>query len=204
MMPMPPMPPTPGSGAIASLTQFLAQTTPPANGADETYFMWGCILFGVAVVLLLIEFFVPSGGLLGMLCGSAAIGSIVAFFMYDTTWGLAVTLGYVILTPITIVFGFKLWLNSPIGRMMILGTVEPTIDPESSSHESEQDRQRRLAELRALIGAEGVTETALRPVGTVRINGERTDGMAETGVIEANTPVVVTDIYDNQIKVRPR
>ena len=48
-----------------------------------------------------------------------------------------------------------------------------------------------------------MTETALRPVGTVRIKGRRTDGMAEAGVIEANTPVVVTDIYDNQIKVRP-
>ncbi len=170
--------------------------------ANDAYFLWGCLLFGAAVVLLFIELFVPSGGLLGILCGVAAISSIVAFFKYDTSWGIGVSLAYVILTPITLVFVFKLWLNSPVGKAMVLGE-NVTAGDEESVARSEQDRRERLAELQQLIGAEGVTETALRPVGTVRINGQRTDGMAETGVIEANTPVVVTDIYDNQIKVRP-
>lgn len=180
-----------------------AQATIDATG-DSTYFVWGCLLFGVALVLLCIEFFIPSGGLIGILCGVAAIGSIVAFFKYDTTWGIGVSLGYVVLTPITLVFVFKLWLNSPVGKAMILGDVTPGRDQEEAEAVSEQARRARLAELQQLIGAEGVTETALRPVGTVRINGQRADGLAETGVIEANTPVIVTDIYDNQIKVRPR
>ena len=60
-----------------------------------------------------------------------------------------------------------------------------------------------VEELRQLIGAEGVTETALRPVGFVKINGQRLDAMAESGIVEAGMPVVVTDVYDNQIKVRP-
>ncbi len=54
------------------------------------------------------------------------------------------------------------------------------------------------------MGAEGTTVTDLRPVGFVTINGQRMDGMAESGVIEADTPVVVTDVYDNQVKVRVR
>jgi hypothetical protein len=36
----------------------------------------------------------------------------------------------------------------------------------------------------------------------VRVGGRRIDAMAESGVIPAHTPVVVTDVYDNQIKVR--
>ncbi len=28
--------------------------------------------------------------------------------------------------------------------------------------------------------------------------------MAESGIVEADTPIVVADVYDNQIKVRPR
>ncbi len=176
---------------------------PAATPPDGAYFMWGCVLFGVALVLLCIEFFVPSGGLLGILCGVAAIGSVVSFFQYDTTWGVGVALAYVVLTPITLVFMFRLWLNSPIAKAMILGDTTPSGENGDTYDDSEMQRRRRLEELRELIGAEGITETALRPVGTVRINGQRTDGLAETGTIEANTPVIVTDIYDNQIKVRP-
>ena len=183
----------------------LAQSATEAGATDGTYFLWGCILFAIAVVILVIELFVPSGGLLGILCGLAAIGSIVAFFQYSFAWGMGAALAYVLLTPILLVFVFKLWLHSPIGKAMILGGGDPSAEePEDAVRRSEDDRLKRLAALRELIGAEGVTETALRPVGTVRINGVRTDGLSEAGIIEANTPVVVTDVYDNQIKVRPR
>lgn len=182
----------------------LAQATTSASAGNEAYFLWGCALFGVAVVLLAVELFVPSGGLLGILCGITAIASIVSFFRYDTGWGVGVTLGYIVLTPIALVFFFRLWINSPIAKAMILGDADQSADLEEASVRSEQDRQRRLAELQELVGAEGYAETALRPVGTIRINGIRTDAMAESGVIEADTPVVVTDIYDNQIKVRRR
>jgi membrane-bound serine protease (ClpP class) len=48
------------------------------------------------------------------------------------------------------------------------------------------------AEVRAdLVGAEGVTLTALRPSGSARLNGERVDVVADSGWIEAGTPVRV-------------
>jgi membrane-bound serine protease (ClpP class) len=177
-----------------------------ADASNEGYLLWGFILFGAAVALLGLEFFVPSGGLIAVLCGVAAVGSVVAFFQYNATLGIAVALGYLILTPFAIVFIFKLWLNSPIAKLMILGDSRETAtgDLEEAAMASESARRERVDELKQLIGSEGVTETALRPVGTVRIGGQRVDGMAESGVIEANTPVIVTDVYDNQIKVRPR
>ncbi|MHC4652278.1 MAG: NfeD family protein [Planctomycetota bacterium] len=90
--------------------------------------------------------------------------------------------------------------------MVLGGTTEQTLEDneQDTLQASEKARLKRLEELRQLIGAEGVTETALRPVGFVKINGQRLDAMAESGVVEADTPVVVTDVYDNQIKVRPR
>jgi membrane protein implicated in regulation of membrane protease activity len=98
----------------------LAQT---ASGAapNETYLMWGFILAAGALGLLLIELLIPSGGLLGLLCGIAAIGSIISFFQYDTTFGVAALLAYIILTPILLVFFFKLWIQSPLARRMVLG-----------------------------------------------------------------------------------
>ena len=84
------------------------------------------------------------------------------------------------------------------GRLGAAGAAEGAPDPAGKS------RLGRHAQLRERIGAEGVTITALRPVGIVKINGQRIDAMAESGIVEANTPVVVADVYDNQIKVRPR
>ena len=180
----------------------LAQaTTEPSN---DGALLWGFILGGAALGILFLELLVPSGGLLGLLCGVAIIGSITAFFRYDTTFGFVSLLGYAILTPFVIVFGFKLWIQSPLARRMVLGGEDDSMDAEGAPDMADQARIQRHVELRELIGAEGVTVTALRPVGVVKINGQRVDAMAESGIVEANTPIVVADVYDNQIKVRPR
>jgi membrane-bound serine protease (ClpP class) len=184
----------------------LAQAaTTGAADPNDAYMVWGFILGAIAVGLLLIEFLIPSGGLIGILCGIAAIGSVVSFFMYDATWGVAAVGAYIVLTPVALIFFFKVVVNSPLADRLVLGAnpEDVGLSPEEAFAESEQRRRERAAELRQLIGAEGVTITALRPVGTIKINGQRIDGMAETGVIEANTPVIVTEVYDNQIKVRP-
>jgi len=184
------------------MTLELAQAV--AAAPDDSYLLWGFILAGGAMGILLLEFLIPSGGLLGLLCGLSGIGSIVFFFMYDTRFGVAAVIGYAILTPIVLVFGFKLWINSPLARRMVLGgDVEGNSDgPPDTPGTSGHARSRWHEELRQLIGVQGVTITALRPVGVVKINGRRVDAMAESGIVEANTPVVVTDVYDNQIKVK--
>lgn len=171
---------------------------------NETYILWGAILVAVAVILLVLEMFIPSGGLIGALCGIAAIGSIIAFFKYDTIVGFVAVGGYILLFPILIIFIFKLWLHSPVAKWMILGGNEPDAEnSENPAIASEMVRQERINELRALIGVEGVTITSLRPVGVVKIEGRRVDAMAESSIIEADVPIVVVDVYDNQIKVRP-
>lgn len=172
--------------------------------SNDVFFLWGCGLFAVAVVLFIVEFFIPSGGLVGILCGVALVASVVAFFRYDPSWGAGVGIAYLIVVPLAIVFAFRLWLNSPIGRAMILGdSSDGGADaPEDAAISAQRARQARNAELRTLIGTEGTSETALRPVGTVRIQGERIEALAESGVIAAGETVVVTEVYDNQIKVR--
>jgi membrane-bound ClpP family serine protease len=176
-----------------------------ASNGNEGYLFWAFALLGAALLLLILELFVPSGGLIGMLAGVAGIGSVVAFFRYDTTWGVVAALSYLVLGPIIAIFGFRVWLHSPLAKGMILGGTEEAPDAESEggpTRAAEYARQERLAQLRHLIGAQGVAVTSLRPVGTVKINGQRLDALAESGVIDAGMPIVVTDIYDNQIKVR--
>lgn len=177
-----------------------------AEGAESVYLVWGVALFGLAILLLLAEIFFPSGGLLGVLTAVCVIASVVAFFMYDTMAGVVSVAAYLVLGPIALMFGLKLWLHSPMSRRLILTDEE--IPPDRSEAELAQEveaaRRRRLEELRALVGVEGVAVTSLRPVGMVRIEGERIEALAEGGSIDAGMPVVVTDVYDNQIKVRAR
>lgn len=186
--------------------QVLAQAVPIANGGNETLLLWGFILFGAALLLLVIELFVPSGGLIGLLSGVAVIGSVVAFFMYDTTLGAVALISYIVLVPIVGFFLFKFWLNSPLARNMILGDLDDSdIQAEGEGHppmSPDQARQDRMAQLQSLIGVEGEAVTPLRPVGIVKIQGQRIDAMAESGMIDPGMPVIVTDVYDNQIKVR--
>jgi membrane-bound ClpP family serine protease len=184
--------------------QLLAQQAAGNGGGNDWALILGLVFFGVAVLLFALELFVPTGGLLGVLCAVAAIASILSFFRYDASWGIGALAAYLVLTPITLIFVFKLWLHSPLAERMILGGRAEAIDAssEDSMIASERARLERLGQLRQLIGAQGVTVTALRPIGTVRIDGRRIDAMAEAGVIEPGTPITVTEVYDNQIKVR--
>jgi membrane-bound ClpP family serine protease len=183
-----------------------AAAPPGAAGGEDIFLLWGFLLCGAALVLLALELFIPSGGLIGLLCGVAAVGSVVCFFRYSTATGLASVAVYLVLAPLLMVLIFRVWVHSPLARRMILGGAE---EAEGGSSEdlqpaAERSRLARLAQMQQMVGAEGVTVTALRPVGTVRINGQRLDALAESGIIEAGVPVVVADVYDNQIKVRPR
>ena len=176
------------------------------TGDNDAALLWAIALLGASIVLLFLELFVPSGGLIGVLAGVAAICSIIAFFRYDTTWGLVATGMYLLLGPMAVIYGLKWWINSPMGKRMILrgpDDAAESLDPDSPAPMSpEHARRERQAQLRQLIGAHGVALTVLRPVGTVKIEGQRLDALAESGVIESGSPIVVTDVYDNQVKVR--
>lgn len=157
----------------------------------------GLGLLAASLLLMVAELFIPSAGLLAIGAGAAAISGIVVLFQYDTMWGF-IGIGLVLVgAPTALTLGLKVWPYTPVGKKMLLG--------ETTEEEIEA---KRLAELqareqrRALVGAEGEVVTPLRPVGVVRIAGQRFDALAETGIIEAGQRVRVTAVQDDQLKVR--
>jgi membrane-bound serine protease (ClpP class) len=199
-----------GALFVVALTQEPALAQAPAAPTatvepDSTLLVYGVGLFALALLAFVAEMLIPTGGLLGLVCAACVVGSLVAFFRYNTTMGLVAVLTYLVLWPILIVFVFRLWLHSPLARRMILGGREqpPTLPPDEVAEEAERARSERIAGTRALIGARGVAVTALRPVGMIRIEDQRVDAMSEAGIIESGTAIVVTEVYDNQVKVRP-
>ena len=185
------------------MIELLAQTT--AASANDAALAWGVVLLAVAIILLFLELLLPSGGLLSISAAVAVIGSLVAFFTYSPQTGFIVLGLYVILGPVLRWLGFKWWVSSPLGRRMILGAEDDPLDrtPDEAFAASNTAQMERARYLDELIGMEGVTETPLRPVGTVRLaDGERHEALAESGVIESKCTIRVVAIEDNQIKVR--
>lgn len=163
---------------------------------DNAYLIWGLALLGVAALLLVIEIFVPSAGLIATLSIGSALTGLVCLWRYDATWGALGTISSIVAGPLIFFQGLKIWRHTPLGRKMV---GEPT-EEELEARRAEEERESR--ELLALIGVEGEAVTDLRPVGVVRIKGKRFDALAETHLIPAGSRVRVTVAEPSQIKVR--
>ncbi|MBU3729274.1 MAG: hypothetical protein FGM37_08525 [Phycisphaerales bacterium] len=158
--------------------------TAPAD-PNTVYLFVSLGLLGLAVVLLALELLIPSGGALAVATGVSAIASVVAMFAYDLTWGAVYLALVCIAAPVVSMAILKLWVNTPVGRRMVLS-----------------DETRDAGTQGISVGDEGTTLTVLRPVGTVRIGQVRVDGLAESGFIDAGRRVVVTELIDGNAKVR--
>ena len=116
-------------------------------------------------------------------------------------------MAYLVAAPFAVVYGFKLWARSPIGRNLILGASESVhtqgMDEQEADLENARLRRERAQKLQSMVGKHGVVLTQLRPVGVIEIDGDRADALAETGLIEEGERVIVVEAYDNQLKVRP-
>lgn len=162
----------------------------------EQYLIWGVCLLAASLLLVIIEVFVPSGGLLAVVSTGCAVTGVVFLFKVSTTWGLAGLGAMVVLGPSAFAFALKIWPSTPMGRRM-LGAKSPE-EEEADRLAALKEREKQLA----LIGAEGVVLSDLRPVGVIQIDGQRFDALSETGLIRAGSRIRVTKIDSNQVKVR--
>ncbi len=162
----------------------------------EELLFWGLGLLAASLLLVVIEVFVPSSGLIALTAAGCGVVGIIFLFRYSTSWGISGTITMLILGPTAFGFALKVWPSTPMGRRM-LGAKTP-----------EEEEADRLAELKerqkqqSLVGAEGIVVTDLRPVGMIQIDSTRMEALAETGFIRAGTRVRITVVESNQIKVR--
>ena len=163
----------------------------------DTMLIWGLVLIGLCVLLGFAELFVPSHGALGLTSGVLGITGVVCMFRYDTSWGVGSGLAMLVLAPVAVGFGMKIWPHTPLGRR-IIGVPS---EEEVAVARKEEDAAR--AARRALVGKQGKVLTDLRPVGKVEIDGQRYEVLSETSFVPAGTSVKVTQADMETIKVRP-
>lgn len=165
---------------------------------DSAVLLLGLGLLAAALLLVVAELFIPSGGLIAIGAGAAAIAGVVVLFRHSDPWWGYIGIGLVLVgTPITLNLALKVWPSTPVGRRMLMGE---TTEAELEAKRQAEAQARELR--RALVGAEGEVVSPLRPVGVVRIGDQRHDALAEVGIIEPGRRVRVVAVTDNQLKVR--
>lgn len=147
----------------------------------------------LAIILCILEIFIPSGGLLGFSAFVSAIASIVCVFQINPTAGYISVGVFIVGAPLIFFLGLNLFPYTPVGKRLILKQ-NPKPDV---IYDELRDKQRD-----SLVGTIGHVVTDLRPVGLCEINGKRVECIAKHGVITAGTKIKVESVSGLEIKVQ--
>ena len=155
---------------------------------------WALLLMLIGCALVVLEVFIPSGGIISILSAVAFIAAIVlASWEGPTTGpftGLMFAAGTVFLVPVLLATAFKYWPRTPMGRAF-LGDL-----PTDKEVLTEDPR-------RTLIGRVGVARSKMLPSGAVEVDGQMLDAVTQGQAIEPGTYIVVTEVRANRVVVRP-
>jgi membrane-bound serine protease (ClpP class) len=134
-------------------------------------------------VFMLLEVFIPSGGILGFLSVGATVFGIFCLFHQGHP---VLAIGAIAFFLAAFFVMFKFMLN----RVSFTGSLPP--DTSTSV-----DRK-----IGGLVGKEGVALTPLRPAGMARIDDDKIDVVTLGDFIEKDVPIRVVDISGNRVVVR--
>ena len=180
--------------SVALLAQ--APVTQSVGGTGE-WLVYGLVLIAVAVALFAIEVFLPTGGVIGVMAGLAAVAGVFCLFKMNTTAG-ALGAGVVLLaTPVLLVLAIKIWPDTPFGQW-VTHTRDPSPPTAPADDDGSTDGKGAIA-----AGDLGRTATPLRPVGVCILNGRRRECFARSGRIDADVEVEVVSVSGNDVYVRP-
>lgn len=156
--------------------------------------LWIAALVAVGLLMILLEVFVPSGGVLGLLAVVAlGAGVVTAFYELGPLAGLVVLACVFVAVPIVLFFAFRWFPLTPLGRRVL--------PPAPAADDVIPDSGERL-KLRGLVGRFGQTTGELLPWGQVEIDSRRIEAVSEGGPIAQGTTVEVVGVQGKALVVR--
>ena len=157
--------------------------------------VWVAALFLVGIGVIVLEVFVPSGGVLGFVSVAAIIAAIAtAFLELGVGAGTAMIALSVVVVPVILGLAFRWFPETPLGRRVL------PAPPEAADVVPDAPRRRRA---RDLVGQRGRTTSDLLPWGTVEVGSESLDGVSEGGPIDAGREIIVVAAQGAAVVVRP-
>jgi membrane-bound ClpP family serine protease len=155
---------------------------------------WAILLLLTGCALVVLEVFIPSGGIISILSAVAFITSILVASWEGPTTGPTTGLVFAAITvfavPTLVALAFKYWPKTRMGKAF-LGEL-----PREDELVPEDPR-------RTLIGRVGVARSKMLPSGAVEIDGQMVDAVTQGQAIEPGTYVVVVEVRGNRVVVRP-
>jgi membrane-bound ClpP family serine protease len=159
------------------------------------HLFYSIFLLLIFYIVLIGEFLLPTGGILGAIAFAAFVGSVVFAFKFSTLAGICVTSFIVITTPVFILFLIRIWPYTPVGRRMLNIRPGETADlPRKTTSKG--------TPLDDLIGQHGVAKNNLLPSGMILVNGENIDAVSTGMPIDSGTPIIITKVDTGHLYVR--
>ncbi|MHC4396266.1 MAG: NfeD family protein [Planctomycetota bacterium] len=156
------------------------------------WLVFAVFLYFLSAVLLIVEVFVPSGGLISICSMACLIGGLMIFFHSSVVAGWVGIVVAVIMIPSVLIIAYKMFPHTRFGKSVTLAP------PKREQGDAVPDTDK----LKELLGATGVVLTPLRPVGMCDISGHRVECVAEGGYVEKDKPVKVIHVEGTQLTVR--
>lgn len=158
----------------------------------EWYLPVAGLLIGLGVVLLVAEFFLPTGGVTlvaAVACFALAVGLI---FLYgDTLEAVMAVIGLSVGLPVAGAVMFAGWKRLSLKSALDADNVDTTVGDTPE-----------IAELEGLRGLIGKTLSPMRPAGIVQLDGRRVDAMSQGPMIDPGVWVKCVDVRAGVVIVR--
>jgi len=157
--------------------------------------VWVVLLLALGLSVMVLEVFVPSGGVLGFVSIMAIIAAVTtAFLEVGALAGLTVLAVVVVTVPVLLGLAFRWFPETALGRRVLPPPPEGTeVVPRA------EERKRR----RDLVGSVGQVVSDLLPWGTVAVAGEEVEALSDAGPLVPGTTVQVVGVQGLAVVVRP-
>ncbi len=158
----------------------------------EWYLSVAMVLIAAGGVMLVAEFFVPTGGfaaVLGITCFAIAV-AVILFYGTGTEAAVA-TIGLSVGSMVAWYFMVQAWRK-----------LMPSPADNSEAASATIASTPEIAGLEKYRGRYGKTRSPMRPSGSVEIDGHRVDALTEGMMLDENVWVKCVDVKGNRVIVR--
>lgn len=158
--------------------------------------LWIAVLLLAGLVIMVLEVFIPSGGVLGFLSVVSLVSAVtMAFMTRGAAAGVAVLAVVCGAVPLVLGAAFRVFPRTPLGRRVL----PPPPAPEDVVPDVERRRQ-----LRGLVGRAGRAAADMLPWGQISLDGTVHEAVSDGGAIGAGMEVEVVGVQGAALVVRPR
>ena len=156
---------------------------------------WSILLLVLGMVFLVVEFFIPSGGALAVMCALSFLAAIIVGFIAGPWTGTIVLFIICLMVPTSAAAAVRWWPDTPIGQLVLIQRPRSADEvlPETIAYRGLKD----------LVGRRGKAKGLMVPSGSVVIEGKTYDAVSEGMPIEPQQSIIVIGVSTQRLVVRP-